>query len=254
MEPPSPIGLAALHARLAQPDSWLGGPAALGFAEHLAVVRRRLDVIESPDALDTGPVVVAEAQPAPFLAAALATIARGLPTALARPHWSTAECTQAAAQLRPGRWFGPEVPWSDVRPPSNYDPAAWRGAILVPTGGSGGRVRWVIHDWSTLAAAARALETFFGDGPFTHVSTLPPWHVSGLMPAVRALETSGRLWLENWKTLEGGMPPAIAPKSVIISLVPTQLVRLLDQSALVEWLRSTRAILLGGAAPPPGLL
>jgi O-succinylbenzoic acid--CoA ligase len=254
MEPPSDIGLAALHARLDQPGSWLGGPGSLGFSEHLEKVRRRLDTTASPDPPASGPVVVAEALPAHFLAAALATIARSLPVALARPHWSTTERAQAAAQLRPGNWFGPDAPWPDVYPQTNYDPAAWRGAILIPTGGSGGRVRWAIHDWGTLAAAARALETFLGDGPFTHVSTLPPWHVSGLMPAVRALETGGQLWLDDWKSVEGGTPPTTDAESAVISLVPTQLLRLLDKPALVEWLRSTRAILLGGAAPPPGLL
>ena len=254
MEPPSDIGLAALHARLEQPSCWLGGPAASGFSEHFERVGRKLDATASSDPPPAGPVVVAEAQPAQFLAAALAAIARSLPVALARPHWSTAERAQAAAQLRPGHWFGPDAPWPDVYPPINYEPAAWRGAILIPTGGSGGRVRWAIHDWGTLAAAARALETFLGDGPFTHVSTLPPWHVSGLMPAARALETGGQLWLDDWKSLEGGTPPATDAKSAVISLVPTQLLRLLEQPALVEWLGSTRAILLGGAAPPPGLL
>ena len=254
MESPSDIGLAALHARLDKPGSWLGGPAASGFSEHFENARRQLDATASPDPLAVGPVVVAEALPAHFLAAALAAVARSLPVALARPHWSAAERTQAAEQLRPGRWFGPNAPWPDVYPQIHYDPAAWRGAILIPTGGSGGRVRWAIHDWGTLAAAARAFETFLGNGPFTHVSTLPPWHVSGLMPAVRALETGGQLWLEAWKSLESGAPPATDPKSAVISLVPTQLLRLLEQSAVVEWLRTTRAILLGGAVPPPGLL
>jgi O-succinylbenzoic acid--CoA ligase len=255
MEPTSPFGLAALQTHLAQPDSWLGGPNATGFATHLAAARAHLREAESTDALAAGPVVVAEEQPAPFLAAAFAALARGLPVALARPHWGAAERAQAAAQLRPGLWFGPaSAAWPAVYPQINYNPAAWPGAILVPTGGTGGRVRWALHDWTTLAAAARALDAFLGDGPFTHVSTLPPWHVSGLLPAVRALETSGRLWLDAWKSLEAGAPPATAPERAIISLVPTQLLRLLDQPTVVEWLRASRAILLGGAAPSSTLL
>jgi O-succinylbenzoic acid--CoA ligase len=71
---------------------------------------------------------------------------------------------------------------------------------------------------------------------------------------VRALETGGRLWLGSWKALEAGTPPSTAPERAVISLVPTQLLRLLGQPPVVEWLRAARAILLGGAAPPPGLL
>jgi len=251
MEPPSDSGLTALRVRLAQPSSWLNGPGAAGFAAHLEMAQRRLRESHA----ETGPMVVAEETPAAFLAATLAAIEGGQPVALARPHWGAAERAQAAGQLRPGLWFGPDTAaWPHVYPTFNYEAAAWRGTILIPTGGTGGRVRWAIHEWSTLAAAARALDAFFGGGPFTHVSTLPPWHVSGLMPAVRAIETGGRLWLEAWKSLEAGTPPATEPERAIISLVPMQLLRLLERPALVEWLRATRAILLGGAAPTPALL
>src|SRR5882672_11079432 len=161
MEPTPPIGLAALKIRLAQPDSWFGGPNAAGFAAHLAAARLRLCETDSAAALSAGPVVVAEEKPAAFLAAVLATIECGLPLALARPHWGAAERAQAAAQLRPGLWFGPDTAaWPAVYPQINYNAAAWAGAILFPTGGTGGRVRWATHNWGTLTAAARALESF----------------------------------------------------------------------------------------------
>jgi o-succinylbenzoate---CoA ligase len=255
MEPPPHPGLTSLRARIAQPAAWLGGPGAANFAAHLEAAQRQLREPNTAEKLLAGPVVVAEEAPAAFLAATLAALEAGQPVALARPHWGAAERAQAAAQIRPGLWFGAvTVAWPEMYPNFNYDAADWRGTILIPTGGTGGRVRWAIHEWGTLTAAARALDAFFGDGPFTHVSTLPSWHVSGLMPAVRAIETSGRLWLDTWKILEAGTPPATEPERAIISLVPTQLLRLLEQPALVEWLRATRAILLGGAAPPPGLL
>jgi O-succinylbenzoic acid--CoA ligase len=255
MEPPPHFALTALCERLALPESWLGGPLAAGFADRLAQARRHLREASTQAALQTGPVVVAESEPAAFLAAVLAAGEIGQPVALARPHWTDAERAQAAAQLRPGVWFGEQATgWPDVNPAEAYDSTAWQGTMLIPTGGTGGRVRWAVHTWNSLATAARALEAFLGDGPFTHYSTLPPWHVSGLLPAVRAIETNGRLCLDAWKPLEGGAAPAIAPQRIVISLVPTQLQRLLAHDAVVEWLRGTRAILLGGAAPTAALL
>ncbi len=134
------------------------------------------------------------------------------------------------------------------------DAEIWAEKILIPTGGTGGRVRWAVHCWATVAAAARALADFLDVEDSVHVSILPVWHVSGLMPAVRALETGGTLWLDDWKKVEGGRPPGTPPERAIISLVPTQLQRLLERREVVNWLKKVRAILLGGAAPWPGLL
>jgi O-succinylbenzoic acid--CoA ligase len=162
---------------------------------------------------------------------------------------------QAAAQIHPCLWLGAEDNrWPAASAEIKYDASLWAGTILIPTGGTGGRVRWAVHTWCTLAAAARSLDTFLGDGPFTHVCTLPPWHVSGLMPTVRAIETGGKLQLDDWKILEAGTPPGISSADAVISIVPTQLRRLLSQPAVVDWLRGTRAILLGGAKADDDLL
>ncbi len=255
MESPAALGLTALRTRLAQKTPWIAGPGAANFSGALADARQCMQSAKAAGALTAGPVVVAETTPSAFLAATLAAVERGEPVALASPRWGEREGAQAAAQLRPGLWFGTKMTaWPEAKLETVFDAARWRGAILIPTGGTGGRVRWAIHSWSTLASAARALDVFLGGGPFTHVSTLPVWHVSGLMPAVRALETGGTLWLDEWKTLETGTPPATPPARAIISLVPTQLQRLLSQSAVMAWLRECRAILLGGAAAPAALL
>jgi O-succinylbenzoic acid--CoA ligase len=259
MEPP-PADLTFLRARVADCGHWLDGPAASVFAEKLASARRRLEEAETIGLLATGPVVVAEEEPAAFLAAALASLAHGAPVALASPRWGERERTQAAALLRPGLWFGGAAArWPNMYPGNGYNSAGWAGAILIPTGGTGGNVRWAIHSWTTLAAAGCALVDFLAHGgPLAHVSFLPPWHVSGFLPAIRALvssgATAGTLHLANWKTVEAGGPPAGASTGAVISLVPTQLQRLLPDAPVVEWLRGARAILLGGSAPLPGLL
>ena len=202
-----------------------------------------------------GPVVVAWRDPAKFFADVLAAVEKQRPVVLANPQWGDSERVQAAAQIQTGRWLGDELArWPRMKPAQAFEAKAWAGTILIPTGGTGGRVRWAIHTWATLAAAARAQVNSLEAEGCTHVSTLPPWHIGGLMPAVRALETGGTLLIEDWKNLEAGRPPATPPERAVISLVPTQLQRLLKRPAVVAWLRNTRAILLGGAAPMPGLL
>jgi len=254
MESPALHRLSAHADRLAAAPAWLGGPARDSFAAAFAAARERIQKSEKSGSA-VGPVVVACSQPAEFLAVVLAAVERGAAVALASPCWGETERAQAAAQIKPGIWFGDSaVRWPEVKPDVAYDAKQWAETILIPTGGTGGRVRWAIHAWDTLAAAARSLTTFLNARQCTHVSTLPLWHVSGLMPAVRALESGGRLWLEDWKTLEGGAPPGLPPERTVISLVPTQLQRLLPHGAVVDWLRGTKAILLGGAKPPVALL
>jgi O-succinylbenzoic acid--CoA ligase len=203
---------------------------------------------------DRNPVVVAQANRAQYLAGFLAAIASKRPVVLANPQWGESERAQAAAQIQPGVWLGEKsTRWPKMKSPK-FAAKTWAGRIFIPTGGTGGRVRWAIHTWATLATAAHALADFLDAARCTHVSTLPPWHVSGLMPAVRALETQGTLRLEDWKSLEGGRAPGIPPETAIISLVPTQLERLLKRKAVLAWLRNTRAVLLGGAAAQSALL
>jgi O-succinylbenzoic acid--CoA ligase len=253
MEPTRKKELIALRQALAQPESWLAGPGAEGFAAARLATSRRLKKYEAQRKQD--PVVVAALETAAYLAGVLDAVAKQIPLVLANPRWGEVERAQAAMQIKPGLWLGEkEGRWPRRQPQTDFNSASWRGAILIPTGGTGGRVRWAVHRWATLAAAAHALADFLDTNGCTHVSTLPPCHVSGLMPAVRAIETGGQLWLENWKVLEGGTPPQLAPERAIISLVPTQLLRLLKRRAVMDWLRHSRAILLGGAAASPALL
>ncbi len=202
MESARSLILPLQKARLVAPASWLAGPGAEGFAEAFAAASKRLG-----KKTERGPVVVAWTNPAKYLAGVLAASEKNLPVVLASPRWGEAECAQAAAQIQPGLWLGEKMArWPHVKPAVAFDAKMWAGTILIPTGGTGGRVRWAIHTRATLAAAARALVNFLDAAGCTHVSTLPPWHVGGLLPAARALETGGTLWLEDWKNLAVGSP------------------------------------------------
>ncbi len=139
----------------------------------------------------------------------------------------------------------------DGRPPDEE-----RGWLALPTGGSGGGVKWVRHDEATLAAAVAGMRAHFGLGAIHAIDVLPAHHVSGLMARVRAEVSGGTHLSWAWKRLEAGDCPGLPehPDGWVLSLVPTQLQRLLRQPAAMAWLRGLRVVFLGGGPAWPDLL
>jgi O-succinylbenzoic acid--CoA ligase len=87
---------------------------------------------------------------------------------------------------------------------------------------------------------------------------LPLHHVSGLMPWLRARRLGGRLrWLAPPLMRDPAALPAACPlpadQPALMSLVPTQLRRLLEHREGEDWLRGCRLIWVGGAALPEDL-
>jgi O-succinylbenzoic acid--CoA ligase len=136
-------------------------------------------------------------------------------------------------------------------------------AVVVGSGGSAGGRRWVQLGVAGLEAAADGLGQWLQEQGVDPASCLwldplPPYHVSGLMPWLRARRLGGRLrWLapallRDPAALADACPlPADQP--ALLSLVPTQLRRLLEHRAGEDWLRCCRVIWVGGAALPQDL-
>ena len=133
------------------------------------------------------------------------------------------------------------------------------GWLGIATGGSSGRARFARHDEHTLRAAVRGFCAHFQLERVNAVDVLPAHHVSGLMARVRCAATGGMHVPWSWKKLEGGERPELAGVGAgraepwVISLVPSQLQRLLPQSAAVDWLRRFAIIFLGGGPTWPQL-
>ena len=129
------------------------------------------------------------------------------------------------------------------------------GWLCVPTGGSGGGVRFARHDERTLTAAVEGFCAHFGLERVNAVGVLPAHHVSGLMARVRCAATGGEHVAWDWNKLESGSPPLLKLRraSWVLSLVPTQLQRLLALPAAVAWLRGFRVIFVGGGPVWPEL-
>lgn len=133
--------------------------------------------------------------------------------------------------------------------------AADVGWLCVPTGGTSGTVKFARHDERTLASAVGGFCAHFGLGRVNAVDVLPPFHVSGLMARVRCATTGGTHVAWDWRRLETGERPELpeADGGWVISLVPTQLQRLLGDDAAREWLRRFRVIFVGGGPSWPEL-
>lgn len=197
-------------------------------------------------------VLINQAEPTAFLASLWSGLLANAAIILANPHWQQQEWQQVSAQLSPDIILGesPSVSFNT----SSHRPKP--GQILIATGGTSGRVTFVIHTWATLAAAAQGFLTHFhcDQRPVNSYCVLPLYHVSGLMQAMRVWLSGGQLVTQPFKQLEAGQLLVTPDHSWFISLVPTQFQRLINNADRIKWLRLFRAILLGGAPTWPALL
>lgn len=121
--------------------------------------------------------------------------------------------------------------------------------LVVTTSGSSGTPKQVVLSTAALTAAAESAQTV--TGPLVWTNVLPTHYVAGAMVLVRAL-VAGTLVRHGSSRLDDLEPdPA---RANAISIVPTQLFRVLDDPALVASLARYDLVLLGGAAVDEGLL
>ncbi|WP_228021642.1 AMP-binding protein [Vasconcelosia minhoensis] len=232
-------------------------PAVLATA--VAARRRQLQALQQ---IHPRPrIVLAESDPVQFLAGFLAACLAGCDVALGNPDWGQREWRQVQSKISPHLcWGGPELPeLPDLTVLPAVDafapqpPADRTAVILIPTGGTAGSVRFVVHRWQTLLAAVRGFCDGFGQ-PVNAYCVLPLHHVSGLMQALRTWISGGQLVTQPFRSLVTGQILVPSPQDWTISLVPTQLQRLLSQERLARWLAQFRTVLLGGGPAWPDLL
>src|SRR5688500_2091333 len=112
-------------------------------------------------------------------------VERGEITFLCDPNWSRS--MRADAELR----------MNEPAPTMNVDSSV--GWLCVPTGGTGGAVKFARHDEETVNAAVRGFCAHFNLTRVNAVDVLPAHHVSGLMARVRCAATRGRHVSWDWK-------------------------------------------------------
>ena len=136
--------------------------------------------------------------------------------------------------------------------------------ILRTSGSTTGTGRLIAMSVAALMASARATHARLG-GPGTWLLPLAAHHVAGLQILIRSLEAGTEPVVVDTST--GFSPAALAEalssarrstgaaaSRLYVSLVPTQLVRVLQDPQARRALAGAAAVLLGGAAADPALL
>lgn len=189
-----------------------------------------------------GPTQVSEADFARFMTKFADGVAGDSDVFLCDPNWGATEKAEVEVLLKS----------KSENPKSNMS----RGWLMIPTGGSGGKLKFARHDQQTIAAAVTGFARHFGLSRVNAAGVLPLHHVSGFMAWMRCALTGGEYRPLDWKALEQGTLPELPARADgwVISLVPTQLERLLRQPAATAWLAKFQIVFLGGAPASPGLL
>nr|WP_229704993.1 o-succinylbenzoate--CoA ligase [Williamsia phyllosphaerae] len=128
-------------------------------------------------------------------------------------------------------------------------------SLVVATSGTTGVPKGAMHTRETLAASAAATESFLG-GPGGWLLALPPHHIAGLQVLLRSLRAGHTPVIFD---VAGGFDPADLVTGIdamtgprrYTSLVPTQLIKTLDDTSATAALCEVDAVLVGGAATPP---
>ena len=156
--------------------------------------------------------------------------------------------------------------WIQLQPPQRTLPLLSEAALpagsgfVIPSGGSTGGQGFCLQPRSNLDASAQATARWLlgiGIQPQRSVllNPLPLHHISGLMPWWRSrvwgvqhlpLEPA---WLKQpalmWARIDALADPVRVPR--LLSVVPTQLIRLMEDSAGLACLKSCAVIWVGGA-------
>jgi len=205
-------------------------------------------MIRAPDAAaepPRGPSVIGERDPAAFMEAFARAAGGSERVFLADPAWTQSDRSTFS------KLAGSEPASTGL------------GWLMIPSGGTGGTLKFARHDEGTISAAVRGYCEHFGVRRVNCVGVLPLYHVSGFMAWMRCVLTGGRYIPWDWKRLEAGEFPTL-PSSTgqgegwYLSLVPTQLQRLLcpagpGASDAVKWMRGFDAVFLGGGPAWPEL-
>lgn len=191
-------------------------------------------------------ILLTASEPVKFLAGFIAACAARCPIFLGNPNWVRQERQQVFELVQPDIVLA-DGEWQIASKDCSGDKITDSNWIMIPTGGSSGKIRFAIHTWETLNASVTAFSQYFQLQQIDSFCILPLYHVSGLMQFMRSLLTRGKLTIWQLKHIENSNFSNINPEDFFISLVPTQLQRLLQNPTSTAWLAQFSTVLLGGA-------
>ncbi|MBD2251170.1 2-succinylbenzoate--CoA ligase [Nostoc parmelioides] len=237
---------------------WLIGYDSREFHQKATELYLQLSQLSTPET--SSKIILAEREPVNFLASFIAACAANCQVFLCNPDWGEQEWHQVFNLVQPDIILGLETKDKSTQnsttpqSPIPITPYPQRGPhlphsplIMIPTGGSSGQIKFAIHTWETLTASVQGFREYFQIKQVNSYCVLPLYHVSGLMQFIRSFITGGKLVIQPFKSLEINQISQVKPTEFFISLVPTQLQRLLQNLELTTWLSQFNTVLLGGA-------
>lgn len=195
-------------------------------------------------------ILLSEPDPIRFLASFIAACSSNHHIFLANPAWGSSEWQQVFELVKP------DIVWGNCEYAQQYNISSHNqrlpenqtnSLIMIPTGGSSGKIRFAMHTWQTLISSVQGFREYFQVSEVNSICVLPLYHVSGLMQFMRSFTSGGKLLVLPFKELKTGKFCHLDPTDFFISLVPTQLQYLLNESNLTTWLSRCQTVLLGGA-------
>jgi len=230
-------------------DRHVSGAALLSAIEMLGNDARNL-----PVALEPGDVV------------GLRGAHTALRVAVPLTAWSLGLCTHLLSEREPGSSIAGVLAASGARCVLECrDPGVWSllplrprvevelpAGTLLATSGSAGRPKLVAHTLEQHLASARSACDFLGLGASDRLLlSLPTWHAGGLGIVFRAILSGARL---NVPAAGAALAESLTRhRPTHVSLVATQLARLLEDAGAVTALRACRGVLVGGGPVPAAL-
>ncbi len=195
-------------------------------------------------------VIVAEKDLDKFLAAFLACIITKTPVFLGNPDWKATEWQQVFELVQPDLILGFNQDFWVTNTPIKksltiQDEYLIKNKIMIPTGGSSGKIRFAIHTWETLTESVKGFQQYFELEIINSFCLLPLYHVSGLMQFLRSFLTLGKFAIVAYSNFKNNPTLIFEYQSFFISLVPKQLQFILDNYS--DWLAQFQAVLLGGS-------
>ncbi len=231
-------------------EPWLEAPDASWSFQHFL---RRAQALGEELNLQAGErVAVVAAEPVPTLLTLLAAWLRGALVAPLNPAFPESRRQELQQQIGASRW----IPSGAVRAQGAVaseplpDLDLTRPATVVFTSGSSGTPKAAVLSLGNFLWNASGANAVMPLGPGDRwLLSIPLFHVGGLSIAFRTLLAGATMVLPQERSTV--VPP---PGVTHVSLVPTQLQRLLNTAEGVAALRTLKLILIGGAGVAPSLL
>lgn len=225
---------------------YIGNDYMINYSEIFELVNLYLVEIKKKSFPQENPIIfLAEKRSKHFIAIFLASIINKSCLFLINPHWKKQEWQQVENIVSPDLVFG-EINYLWGKNKQKYPRF---DGIMIPTGGTSGKIKFAIHTWETLTASAQGFYQYFDYQPINQYCCLPLYHVSGLMQFIRSFTAGGKLIVQDYQNLKNNLITTEDYPDYFISLVPTQLQFFLDKN--LKFLQKFKTILVGGASIYP---